>query len=111
MGHYNYLVKKIADEGELTAASTVYELGDEMHNIAAVCVHAKWTETSVTGTLQVQASLDGTNWYGLHTATNIDTSAELFFEDADVAYKYLRAVVTISAGGLTSLLINVGLKG
>lgn len=110
MGNYNRFVKELADATAVNA-SVNYALDADLENVAAIAIHAKWTETSVSGTIQVQASLDGTNWYGLNTAVNVDTADEMWFEDADIAYPYVRVAVTISSGALATLKITLAAKG
>jgi len=110
MGNYQRFVNELVDAAGVDASAN-YELGSDLENTAAIAIHAKWTETSVTGTIQVQASIDGSNWYGLNTAVNVDTAAEMWFEDADIAYPYIRVALAIAAGELTTLKILVAGKG
>ena len=110
MGNYNRWVKQIASATDV-AASTSYTPGSDLENTAALAVHAKWTETSVTGSIQVQGSIDNENWYGLNTAVDVDSETQMWFEDADIAYPYVRVAVTISADKLDTLSIYMAGKG
>jgi len=110
MGNYNRFVKELVSASGVDASAN-YELVSDLENTAAIAIHALWTETSVTGSIQVQGSIDDTNWYGLNTAVNVDTAAEMWFEDADIAYPYIRVALTVSSGELTTLKILVAGKG
>lgn len=67
------------------------------------------TSTSIAGaTVTYQASNDGSNWTNLASATSITADANLLFEDADIAYNYVRAVYAITAGRMSVQTILTG---
>lgn len=76
--------------------------------VVALCVHARWTKTAVTGTVALEGSVDNAAWF---TVDSADASAVDFkvFEDYPAAYKFFRVKVTVGSGELTTL--NVGWSG
>lgn len=116
MPNYNRFTKKLVNTTDVSTSidyplATTTETLVDLENTAAIAIHALWTETSVTGSIQVQGSIDGVNWYGLNTEVNVDTSDEMWFEDSDIAYPYVQVAVTISADKLDTLKILVAGKG
>lgn len=116
MPNYNRFAKELVNTTDVDATIN-YPLATsditlvDLENTAAIAIHAMWTETSVTGSIQVQGSIDGSNWYGLNTAVDLDAETEMWFEDADIAYPYIRLAVTVSADKLDTLKILVAGKG
>lgn len=60
------------------------------------------TPTAIAGSLVLQASNDGSNWAAVTNGSlTIDGAESFFFEKADAAYLFLRAVLTLTAGRAT----------
>jgi len=110
MGNYNAWTKQIASVADVSAAAQ-YELASPLTNTVAVAIHAKWTAASLSGTVGVQGSIDGTNWYALNTPVAATTAGEMWFEDADIAYPYIRVAVTVASGKFDTLTVLLAGKG
>lgn len=89
--------------GSLTSPTAILE------DARAVAVHARYAGAP-SGSLKIQASLDGTNWVDLGGAftTAVSAAGETLYQIADAGYKYLRMTYTFTAGtGTLNARINI----
>lgn len=74
--------------------------------------HCIWTATTVSATVTVQCSNDGTNWEDVAgTTENITADGSVMYNVSDVYYKYVRLQITYSSGTITTFVAKFYAKG
>lgn len=91
------------------SATTGYTIPFELKCAAAV--YAKWTKTTVTGSIILQWSANNSDWVDIGSSADINAVLLYSAEIANKGYKYLRVKVTIGSGKLDTLQIYANTKG
>jgi hypothetical protein len=89
---------KCISEGNMSSniISSVVDVGE----VGGYCVHAVYTG-SPNGTLTIEASNNGINFYVVNSISIPTANSQLFYQVDKAHYKYVRVVYTASSGSGT----------
>lgn len=104
-----FVDEKIADEGALTANTYLYEV--DFKNTASAAFYAKWTKTTVTGTIIAQYSCNGSDWVDIGSSADINAVLLYTTDVVNKGYRYLRLKLVVATGSLTSFSAWYNAKG
>lgn len=101
---------QLLDGGDMSADVTSSEAGLDHMEMAAI--HAKWSGSSPTGSLIVQATVNGTDWVAVSTDTTLAVTAtgEKIFHLSNIGYRKCR-VFWDKTSGTGSLDVWISAKG
>jgi len=101
----------IIDAVSMTASFT--STAQDISSGRSYCVQAVWSGATSAGTsdiLNIQASLDGTNWTTVSSTATNATSGTILLNVEFPAYPYVRAAFTRSAAAAGTMSIRLAKK-
>jgi len=92
-------------EDETVNNETTVSEAVSLEHIYGYAVWASWAGNSITGSIKLQASVDGDNWLDVASSSQTISSASSYMWNvADAMYKYFR--VSVTSGNTNDITVN-----
>ena len=96
---------------DTTAVDATVSYAIPFEQTSSIAIYAKWTKTTVTGSIIAQWSANNSDWVNIGSAADIAAVTVYSAEVENKGYHFLRLLVTIGSGELDTLAAWFNAKG